>query len=121
MTVLLSLTFTGRSAMHHSSTLFVGLDVHKDSIAVAYASEAKDKRSSSWGGLGRASVTLTCFSANSSRKPNSLSLSTKQVPVGTGSTAISPRRSFSLTRLWPITLRVKGHGSRDREPLEEMG
>src|SRR5919109_3025982 len=28
--------------MHHSSTLFVGLDVHKDSIAVAYASEARD-------------------------------------------------------------------------------
>jgi transposase len=28
--------------MPHSSTLFVGLDVHKDSIAVAYAREARD-------------------------------------------------------------------------------
>jgi transposase len=28
--------------MHHASTLFVGLDVHKDSIAVAYAREARD-------------------------------------------------------------------------------
>lgn len=27
--------------MHHASTLFVGLDVHKDSIAVAYAREAR--------------------------------------------------------------------------------
>jgi hypothetical protein len=26
----------------------------------------------------------------------------------------------NVTRLWPIMLRVKGHGSRDREPLEEM-
>ena len=28
--------------MPHSTTLFVGLDVHKDSIAVAYVSEARD-------------------------------------------------------------------------------
>jgi hypothetical protein len=28
--------------MHHSSTLSVGLAVHKDPIAVAYAPEARD-------------------------------------------------------------------------------
>src|SRR5712691_11852000 len=31
-----------RSAMAHTSTLFVGLDVHKESIAVAYVSEERE-------------------------------------------------------------------------------
>src|ERR671919_777513 len=38
----LSLTLTGRSAMKHSSTLYIGLDVHKESIAVAYATEKRN-------------------------------------------------------------------------------
>src|ERR687887_1681907 len=33
---------TRRSAMHHSSTRYVGLDVHKDSIAVAYVAKDHD-------------------------------------------------------------------------------
>jgi transposase len=28
-----------RSALHHSTTLYVGLDVHKDLIAVAYVTQ----------------------------------------------------------------------------------
>jgi hypothetical protein len=33
---------TRRSTLHHSSPLYVGLDVHKDSIAIAYVVKDHD-------------------------------------------------------------------------------
>jgi transposase len=38
--------------MHHSSTLYVGLDVHKDSIAVAYVAKDHDAEVISLGTVG---------------------------------------------------------------------
>jgi transposase len=38
--------------MSYFSTLYVGLDVHKESIAVAYASEARDAEVVFWGRIG---------------------------------------------------------------------
>jgi transposase len=38
--------------MSYSSTLYVGLDVHKESITVAYASEARDAEVVFWGRIG---------------------------------------------------------------------
>jgi transposase len=38
--------------MHHSSTLYVGLDVHKDSIAVAYMAKAHDAEVTFLGTIG---------------------------------------------------------------------
>ncbi|MGH8512861.1 MAG: hypothetical protein ACREV8_02715 [Gammaproteobacteria bacterium] len=38
--------------MKHSSTLYVGLDVHKESIAVAYAAEKRDAEVISLGTIG---------------------------------------------------------------------
>jgi hypothetical protein len=49
---LASITFTGRSAMKHSNTLYVGLDVHKGSIAVAYAAEDRNSEVISLGSIG---------------------------------------------------------------------
>ncbi len=43
---------TRRSTRHHSSTLSVGLDVHQDTIAVAYAPEARDADLVSLGTIG---------------------------------------------------------------------
>ena len=50
---LLTVTHTGRSAVKKSTTkLFVGLDVHKDSIAVAYAPEQRGAEIISLGNFG---------------------------------------------------------------------
>src|SRR2546428_14148176 len=44
--------FSRRSAMHKPTTLFVGLDVHKDSISVAYACEDRDAEVTFVGPIG---------------------------------------------------------------------
>src|SRR4030095_3648930 len=41
-----------RSAMHQSSTLYIGLDVHKESIAVAYVAQAHHAEVVSLGNIG---------------------------------------------------------------------
>src|SRR5499427_8383611 len=41
-----------RSAMHQSSTLYVGLDVHKESIAIAYVAQAHGAEVVSLGNIG---------------------------------------------------------------------
>src|SRR5437867_12329694 len=45
-------TTTGRSAMKHPTTLFVGLDVHKDSISVAHVFEDRSAEVTFVGPLG---------------------------------------------------------------------
>jgi hypothetical protein len=40
-------------------TLYVGLDVHQDSIAVAYAPDERGRRWCRWARSGRGSATLT--------------------------------------------------------------
>ena len=41
-----------RSALAQASTLFVGLDVHKETIVVAYLGEERDAEVVSWGTIG---------------------------------------------------------------------
>ena len=46
------LNHSRRSAMAHSSTLFVGLDVHKETIAVAYVGEEREAEVGAVGTIG---------------------------------------------------------------------
>ncbi len=73
---------------HSSKTLFVGLDVHKDSIAVAYAPDARDADILSLRTIGTRSATSTSGSASCNPRARRWCSSTRPVPAGTGCTAI---------------------------------
>jgi hypothetical protein len=45
--------------MHQSSTLYVGMEVHTESIAVAYVAKDHDAEVIPWGPLAPGRVTLT--------------------------------------------------------------
>jgi len=72
--------------MNYSNTLFVGLDVHKEAIAVAYVAEAPGAEVLSLGSIG----TRQCDIDKLVRKlkPASCSSSMRPAPAGTGSIAI---------------------------------
>ena len=74
--------------MHQSSTLYVGLDVHKESIAVAYVAKAHHAEVVSLGTLGPANVISINSSVSCSPKVRISSLSMKPALAGIGSIAI---------------------------------
>jgi hypothetical protein len=73
--------------MPQSSTLYVGMDVHKESIAVAYVAQAHGAEvvSSALSEPGRA-ILISCFDS-CSRRVSSSSSSTKLAPAAMGSIA----------------------------------
>ena len=73
--------------MQQPSTLYVGMEVHKDAIAVAYVAQDHGAEVLSLG-LGHVSVTSIHASARGHRRPNIWSLSLKPDPVATGSPAL---------------------------------
>jgi transposase len=82
--------------MHQSSTLYVGLDVHKESIAVAYVAQAPHAEVVSLGNIG----TRQCDSDKLIRRLQSKSphlvLVYEAGPCGSGLTAISPKKAMSV-------------------------
>ena len=78
--------------MKRSSTLYVGLDVHdvhKESIAVAYVSDAKDAEVLYLGSIGPATRTSISSSAGSTPKALSWCLCMRPAHAAIGSIAIS--------------------------------
>ena len=75
------------------TTLYVGLDVHKESITVAYAPEERGAEVVSLGRSARASATSISSFGNSRPRAARWSSSTRRGPVATGCTGISPARA----------------------------
>lgn len=75
--------------MNHDSTVFVGLDVHKESITVAYAIDMGDVELLGKIGTLKADI-VDCASAFSRRRTMS-ALSMKPAPVATDSTGNSSK------------------------------
>ena len=56
--------------MKHSNTLYVGLDVHKESIAVAYAAEDRNSEVISLGSIGTRQCDIDQLSRKLQSKSN---------------------------------------------------
>ena len=78
--------------MTQSSTLYVGMDVHKDSIAVAYVAKEHHTEVISLGNIGTDSVTSINSSVGCNPKARTSSLSMKLARVAIGSTGTSPKK-----------------------------
>jgi transposase len=74
--------------MPQSSTFYVGMDVHKESIAVAYVAQAHDADVTFLGTIGTRQIDIDQLVRKLHSKLHTWSLSTKQAPAGTGSIAI---------------------------------
>jgi hypothetical protein len=75
--------------MHQSSTLYIGMDVHKDAIAVAYVAKDHDTEVVCLGTIGtRRPILINAF-ATCTPRPHIWSLSMRRGRVATGSTSIS--------------------------------
>jgi hypothetical protein len=67
--------------MKHSNTLYVSLDVYKESIAVAYAAEDRNSEVISFGSIGTRQCDIDPLSRKLQSKSNELSLSTRRAPA----------------------------------------
>jgi transposase len=74
--------------MHQSSTLYVGLDVHKESIAVAYVAKAHHAEVVSLGNIGTRQCDIDKLIRQLQSKGRISSLSMKPALAGIGSSAI---------------------------------
>ncbi len=134
-----SLTFTGRSAMKLSSTLYIGPDVHKESIAVDRGGSRwrMPRRSgmlkrSRWAPSGLVNATSTSSSASSNPRAMPWSSSMRPALVATGLSLPHPEGTPLLggrpfvhpqegrDRVNPVLSAVEGTDRRDAAQLARL-
>ena len=79
--------------MSQSRTLFIGMDVHKDTISVAYVAQDHGAEVAYVGTIGTRQCDIDNASGRCNRKPNTFSLSTKRALVAIGSIAICRKKA----------------------------
>src|SRR6266571_1300556 len=73
-----------RSALAHSSTLFIGLDVHKETIAVAYVAEEREAEVGALGSIGTRQCDIDKLIRNLQAQGKPLHLVYEAGPCGYG-------------------------------------
>jgi len=74
--------------MGNCSTLFVGLDLHKETIAVAYVGEDRSLEPIYFGPIGTGAATSMRWCASCNPRPRSWSSSMRPVPAATACTVV---------------------------------
>jgi hypothetical protein len=87
--------------MHQSRTLYLGLDVHPEAIAVASGANAHAARSLPWTPSAPSKPTSTSACARGTSQPNTWSLSMKRDHAGPGSIALGRKKAMSATSTRP--------------------
>src|SRR5437667_4404034 len=82
MNVVSLLIYSRRSAMAQASTLFVGLDVQKETIAVAYVSEEREAEVVSLGTIGTRQCDIDKLIRKLQAKGKQLHFVYEAVPCG---------------------------------------
>jgi len=86
--------------MTQSSTLYVGMEVHKDAIAVAYVTQELPAEVASLGAIGTRPCDIDKLRRRLRPKTPPSSSSTKRVLVALGSSALYATKTRSA-RWWP--------------------
>jgi hypothetical protein len=104
--------------MGHTSTVFVGLAVHQETIAVAYGAEERGAEVTSLGTSGARQCDIAKVIRKLPAKGKTCTWCTKRGPVGTGCLG-SSRRRISRAGWWPRRAFLRERATESR-PLGAM-
>ena len=101
--------------MSPSRTLFMGMDVHKETIAVAYVAQDHGAEVTSLGTIGTRQCDIDQLVRKMQSKPNTSSLSMRLAPGATGSIGISGTKTTTAGG-GALPHAPKGRGSSQNGP-----
>jgi len=102
--------------MHQSSTLYIGLDIHKESIAVAYVAKAHHAEVVSLGTIGTRQCDSDKLIRQLQSKSNHLVFVSEGRPLGVLALALSDQKRPCVLRRGPLLAPQKAWRSGQNQP-----